>query len=128
MEDKNMKKVVALLLGVILLATTLASTALADTAEPKYTATASFDADELLLSGTVKHTEGTGESERLYVRVTYFMADGSYTVVPAVVAPDFTFESMFSGTVVHIAVQVVNSSKIVPGTYTRFGGYEFDVK
>ena len=123
-----MKTSLKLVAVVALIAMLLCSFASAEGTAPKYTASAAFDAEELLLEGVVNHTEGTPEVERLFVRVTYFMADGSYIVVPAVVTEEGTFESMISGNVLHIAVQVVNSAKIVPGTYTRFGGYEFDVK
>ena len=99
-----------------------------DPDKPQYSATAEFNTEELLLTGSVAHKEGTAEAPRLFARITYFMSDGSYTVVPAPVSEDGSFESMFSGNVVHISVQVTNAAKIVPGTYTRFGGYEFDVK
>ena len=96
--------------------------------QPRYTVSANFDAENLLLTGSTAHTEGTAEAKTLYARITYFMANGNYTVVSAPVSDDGTFESMFSGNVVHIAVQAVNSPKIRPGTYTRYGGYELDVE
>ena len=34
---------------------------------------------------------------------------------------------MLSGNVAHISVQATDAAKTVPDTYTRFGGYEFDV-
>lgn len=99
-----------------------------DPTKPQYSATADFNTDDLILTGAVAHKEGTAEAPRLFARITYFMSDGSYTVVPAPVSEDGSFESMFSGNVVHIAVQVTDAAKVVPGTYTRFGGYEFDVE
>ena len=99
-----------------------------DPAQPRYTVSANFDAENLLLTGSTAHMEGTAESKALFARITYFMANGNYTVVSAPVFDDGTFESMFSGNVVHIAVQAVNSPKIRPGTYTRYGGYELNVE
>ena len=58
----------------------------------------------------------------MYARITYFMGDGSFTVVPAVVAEDGSFESMISGNVVHISVTVIDRAKIVPGTFEKYSG------
>jgi hypothetical protein len=123
-----MKKVISLLTVAMLLIVMLCSFSSAETVDPKYSATAEFNSDELILSGNVSHQAGTAEIERVYVRITYFMADGSFTVVPAVVTEEGNFESMISGNVLHISVQVINSARIVPGTYIRYGGTEFDVQ
>ena len=123
-----MKKVISLLTVAMLLIVMLCSFSSAEAIDPKYSATAEFNSDELILSGNVSHQPGTAEIERVYVRITYFMADGSFTVVPAVVTEEGNFESMISGNVLHISVQVINSARIVPGTYIRYGGTEFDVQ
>lgn len=123
-----MKKVISLLTVAMLLIVMLCSFSSAETVDPKYSATAEFNSEELILSGNVSHQPGTAEIERVYVRITYFMADGSFTVVPAVVTEEGNFESMISGNVLHISVQVINSARIVPGTYIRYGGTEFDVQ
>jgi len=123
-----MKKVTSLLTVAMLLIVMLCSFSSAEAIDPKYSATAEFNSEELILSGNVSHQPGTAEIERVYVRITYFMADGSFTVVPAVVTEEGNFESMISGNVLHISVQVINSARIVPGTYIRYGGTEFDVQ
>lgn len=123
-----MKKVISLLTVAMLLIVMLCSFSSAEAIDPKYSATAEFNSEELILSGNVSHQPGTAEIVRVYVRITYFMADGSFTVVPAVVTEEGNFESMISGNVLHISVQVINSARIVPGTYIRYGGTEFDVQ
>ena len=91
-----MKKNVKILAVAVLAVMLFCSFAVADEAAPKYTAQATFDSEELLLQGTVTHVAGTPEAQRMYARITYFMGDGSFTVVPAVVAEDgwCTFPSL----------------------------------
>ena len=52
--------------------------------------------------------------KRLFVRVTYFFADGTYSV-GFVSAVDGEFESMSSGDVIHVGIQVVDACKLRPG-------------
>jgi hypothetical protein len=94
----------------------------------EYTTTFDFDKTEMTLSGKATLKEGTEEAESVYARVTYFMADGTYIVVPVPVEADGTYESMNSGNVVHVSVQIVDSAKVRPGEFNRFGGSEKDVK
>ena len=117
-----MKKYVKILAVAVLAVMLFCSFAFADETAPKYTGQATFDSEELLLQGTVTHVEGTPEAERIYARITYFMGDGSFTVVPAVITKDGSFESMISGNVVHISVTVIDRAKIVPGTYEKYSG------
>lgn len=94
-----------------------------------YTTNFEFDSEEMTLTGTATHTEGTEEAGKpVYARVTYFMADGTYIVVSVPVEADGSFESMNSGNVIHVSVQIVDSAKVRPGEFNRFGGSEKDVK
>lgn len=94
--------------------------------ETEFTAEVKFG--EMTLTGKADQKEGTKEAEAVYARVTYFMADGTYVVVSVPVEADGTFESMNSGNVIHVSVQIVDSAKVRPGEFNRFGGAEFDVK
>lgn len=97
-------------------------------ADTEYTTTFDFDKDEMTLTGKATLKEGTEKPEAVYARVTYFYADGSYVVVSVPVEADGSYESMNSGNVIHVSVQIVNSAKVRPGEFTRFGGDEKDVK
>lgn len=94
--------------------------------ETEFTAEVKFG--EMTLTGKADQKEGTKEAKAVYARVTYFMADGTYVVVSVPVEADGTFESMNSGNVIHVSVQIVDSAKVRPGEFNRFGGAEFDVK
>lgn len=96
--------------------------------DTEFTASIDFDKDEMTLTGKATQKEGTKEVKNVYARVTYFMADGTYVVVSVPVEADGTFESMNSGNVIHVSVQIVDSAKVRPGEFTRFGGSEKDVK
>ena len=96
--------------------------------DPEYKAVdGKFDADEMMVSGKVEHVEGTGEAEKLYARITFFMADGTFTVTTAPVV-DGAYEAMNSGDIIHIAVQVTNTNKVKPGEFNSYGSQEFDVE
>ncbi|MBQ6646818.1 MAG: hypothetical protein IJM56_09080 [Clostridia bacterium] len=96
--------------------------------DPEYKAVdGKFDADEMMVSGKVEHVDGTGEVETLYARVTFFMADGTFTVTTAPVV-DGAYEAMNSGDIIHIAVQVTNTNKVKPGDFNSYGAQEFDVE
>jgi hypothetical protein len=94
--------------------------------ETEFTAEVEFG--DMTLTGKAEQKEGTKEAKAVYARVTYFMADGTYVVVSVPVEADGTFESMNSGNVIHVSVQIVDSAKVRPGEFNRFGGAEFDVK
>ena len=93
---------------------------------PQYTVEAVFDKEEMILSGTVTHIEGTEELEKLFARITYFYADGTRIVVSASVT-DGMFESMTTGDVVYVNVQIVDTFRVKPGEYKVFGITELDV-
>ncbi|MBR4332587.1 MAG: hypothetical protein IKP72_07925 [Clostridia bacterium] len=87
--------------------------------KPVYTTNFAFDADEMTLTGKATLTEGDAP-KAVYARVTYFMADGTFVVVSVPVEADGTYESMNSGDVIHVSVQIVDSAKVRPGDFTSF--------
>lgn len=131
-----MKKVLSILLTTMLVATLLL-TAFAEgstnnpalDSQAKYNIKdATFNKDEMFLTGTVEHDASTDSVDRVYARITFFFADGSFTAFATIVDDDGTFQAMCSGDVIHIAVQVTNNTKVRPGQYNAYGGNEFDVE
>ena len=131
-----MKKILFVLLAMMLITTMLFpslaesnSGAPNDNAPAKYEIKdAAYDKNEMLVSGTVEHDASTDTVKRLFARVTFFMANGTFTVVSTVIDDDGTFQAMCSGDVIHIAIQATNSAKVKPGQYNAYGGREFDVE
>jgi len=100
----------------------------AELKDTEYTATVKFDKETSALTGKASVVAGTEVPEVAYARVTYFMADGTYTVVISIIDEEGNFESMNTGNVIHVAVQIIDSNKVVPGTFESFGGVDVDVK
>jgi ribosomal protein L21 len=101
------------------------------TEDPKYEVKdAEYDGDEGvgIVSGKVAHDPYTKDAGTTYARVTFFMADGSFVAFATVIDEDGNFEAMTSGEVVHIAVQITDSTKVRPGEFDSFGSTEFDVE
>ena len=122
------------ILSMLLIAATLIScfslcAAEADQSDPKYTITdASFDKEEMTVTGKVEHDPATTTPKRAFARITFFMSNGSFIAFAAVIDENGNFEAMASGDVVHVAVQVTDSTRVRPGEYNSFGGNEFDVE
>ncbi len=83
-----------------------------------------------LLTGKIEHVEGTEFSEKLGVRVTFFIEGNMYMVTAATIYEDGTFEAMGAGAIEHVTVAAYNTNRVVNpqdlGTATWFGSEEFD--
>jgi len=93
---------------------------------PRYTVEGfSYDGD--YITGRLTHTPGTPEAERLFVRITLFLADGSTSVTINLVDDDAAFEAGASGAIVHISLAVTATSKSVraDGSWKSLGSYEY---
>ena len=87
-----------------------------------------FNYDGEYLTGNLKHVEGTGEADRLFLRVTLFLGDGSTSISVNYVDEDtLTFEAGASGNIVHISVAVTGTSRSVraDGSWKAMGSYEY---
>ena len=97
--------------------------------EPKYNIEeTSYDKEDMLLTGTVEHDAGTDTADTVFARITFFMSDGTFVAFATVIDENGNFEAMASGDIVHIAVQVTDSTKVRPGQYNAYSGKEFDVE
>jgi len=120
-----MKKVFALLLSLILLCS-MFPVALADEELPaaRYEfVDTSYDGE--YITGSVKHVEGTQESDQLFVRVTLFLENGSTSITVNYVDDDLTFMAGASGNIVHISMALTGTSRSVkPGNWVSMAAYE----
>ena len=114
-----MKKMLVLLLAVVMLLSLCASSYAEDA---KYEIKDAIY-DGLAVTGKVEHVEGTGELEKVYVRVTLFYANGTFAVmVPRVVDGEF-YAGVLTDTI-HVAVQVVNNrAQVAPPANDAIYGY-----
>ena len=97
--------------------------------DPKYTINdTAYDRDAMLLTGTVQHDVSTDAADKVFARITFFMSDGTFVAFATVIDEEGNFEAMASGDIIHIAVQVTDSTKVRPGQFSAFGGSEFDVE
>ena len=84
-----------------------------------------YDGD--YISGKLNHVPGTDRLDRLFVRTTLFLGDGSTSISMSYVDDDGEFEVGASGNIVHISLAVTGTSKAVrhDGTWTALGSYEY---
>ena len=66
----------------------------------------------MIVSGTVNHDASTETINRKFAQIIFFMADGTFVAFATVIDDDGSFEAMGSGDVVHVAVQVTDSTKV----------------
>lgn len=83
----------------------------------EFTSEFKFDTDTMTLSGKATQKEGTAEAGKVFARVTYFLADGTFIAVSVPVEEDGTFESMCTSDLAHVSVRIVDSAKVRPGEY-----------
>jgi len=86
-------------------------------APTEFTSTYKFDTENMTLAGTATQKEGTKPTDKVFARVTYFLADGTFIAVSVPVEEDGTFESMCTSPLAHVSVRIVDSAKVRPGEY-----------
>lgn len=88
--------------------------------DPAYTVEAIHDGE--YVTGAVEHDPWTKEADKLFVRVTLFLADGTTSISVSVVNEDGTFEVGATGNIVHIEIALTGTAKAVKPGYSYFGG------
>lgn len=81
------------------------------------------------MTGTLYHDPFTSSADRLFVRMTLFLIDGSTSISVNYVDEDMTFIAGASGNIVHISLSITGTGKSVrpDGSWSAFGAAEWSV-
>lgn len=122
---KKRMNVLTFLLAIVCLVSCCAF-AQAEESAPQYSFS-NVNYDGSAITGQLVHREGTGECEQLYVRVTVFLANGSYMTVVIPVDSDLSFEGGASGNFVYVGMVATGTMKCVnPGGWASYGRYAIE--
>ena len=96
------------------------------TADPAYNLKG-VNYDGEYITGSVEHDASTKDSDQLYIRATYFFANGTTSIVVSVVNADGTFDIGLTGDVAHVTLAVTGTGRCVrpDGSWISMGVYEF---